>query len=164
MKKINTPTIPITSALKLTQLKELAKKHEIKGVSQLSKPKLINKFKAPLTRANLENINFKSTSAPKPKKPILQKNQTNVKTMAIRKLRRYAGDRCMKGRSKYPRVANLRKFVLGYQQSVKSPLNRSKITTLTAHPLRRYASEHCVRGYTKYPKKTDLQKFLLTKL
>ena len=161
MKEINTPTIPITSALKLTQLKELVKKYKINGVSKLSKEQLVtrlrNEFKGPLSRANLENIHFMSASPPK-------KNQINVKTMAIRKLRRYAGDRCMKGRSKYPRVSNLRKFVLDYQQPVKSPLNRSKITTLTAQPLRRYASEHCVRGYTKYPKKTNLQKFLLTKL
>ena len=160
-KKLNTPTIPITSALKLIQLKELVKKYKINGVSKLSKEQLVtrlrNEFKGPLSRANLENIHFMSASPPK-------KNQINVKTMAIRKLRRYAGDRCMKGRSKYPRVSNLRKFVLDYQQPVKSPLNRSKITTLTAQPLRRYASEHCVRGYTKYPKKTNLQKFLLTKL
>jgi hypothetical protein len=171
-KKINTPSIPITSALKIPQLKELAKKHKIKGVSGLRKDQLVtklrNEFKAPPSRSNLENIHFKSATPPRPipivkKKPVLRKNQTNVKTMAIRKLRKYAGDRCIKGRSKYPRVANLRKFVLGYQQPVKSPLNRSKITTLTAQPLRRYASEHCVRGYTKYPKKTNLQKFLLTK-
>ena len=181
-KKINTPSIPITSALKVPQLKELAKTHEIKGVSGLRKEQLVaklkNEFKSPLSRNNLENINFKSPTPPKPtfkpnpvirKKPIIlktlsRKNQTNIKTMTIRNLRKYAGDRCMKGRSKYPRIANLRKFVFGYQQPIKSPLNQNKITTLTAQPLRKYASERCIRGYTKYPKKTNLQKYLLNKL
>ncbi len=185
-KKVNTPSIPITSALKVPQLKELARKHEIKGASGLRKEQLVaklkNEFKSPLSRNNLENINFKSPTPPKPKpkptfkpkpvvkkKPVIlktlsRKNQTNIKTMTIRNLRRYAGDRCMKGRSKYPRIANLRKFVTNYQQPIKSPLNKNKITTLTAQPLRKYASEHCVKGYTKYPKKTNLQKYLLNKL
>ena len=157
-------------------MKELAKTHKIKGVSGLRKEQLVtklkNEFKSPLSRNNLENINFKSPTPPKPvvkKKPIIlktlsRKNQTNIKTMTIRNLRKYAGDRCMKGRSKYPRISNLRKFVTNYQQPIKSPLNKNKITTLTAQPLRKYASERCVRGYTKYPKKANLQKYLLNKL
>ena len=186
-KKVNTPSIPITPSMKLTQLKELAKKYKIKGVSTLPKAKLANKlrneFKPALVRTNLENINFRSATPPKPKpksatppkpkpksatppkpKPLIKKNQTNVKTMTIHKLRKYAGDRCIKGRSKYPRVANLRKFVMGYQQPARSPLNKSKLNTLTAQGLRNYASRHCIRGYSKHPKKSGLRRFLTNKM
>ena len=165
-KKVNTPSVPITSALKVPQLKELAKTHEIKGVSGLRKEQLIaklkNEFKSPLSRNNLENINFKSPTPPKPK-PVV-KNQSNIKTMSIHKLRKYAGDKCIKGRSKYPRVANLRKFVLGYQQPVKSPLNPERVKDLKAEELRKYARRHCIRGYSKHTKQNNLRRFLVNKI
>ena len=183
-KKVNTPANPvhIVGTETVAKLRQIAKNHSITGLSGMPKFMLVDELRKKLkpspvlNRNNLENINFKSPTPPKPKpksvvkkKPVIlktlfRKNQTNIKTMTIRNLRRYAGDRCMKGRSKYPRIANLRKFVTDYQQPIKSPLNKNRITTLTAQPLRKYASERCVRGYTKYPKKANLQKYLLNKL
>ena len=139
----------------------MVKKYKIKGVSRLGKDQLANRlrneFKAPPTRANLENINFKSQSPTKSTK-------TNAQSMGIHGLRKYAGDRCMKGRSRYPRVTNLRRFVLGYKLPTRSPVNVEKIKTLKSEQLRKYARDHCIRGYSKYTKQINLRKFLINKV
>lgn len=185
-KKVNTPANPvhIVGTETVAKLRQIAKNHSIKGLSGMPKFMLVDELRKKLkpsptlNRSNLENINFKSPTPPKPKptpkpkpkpkpvlkKPLIRRNQTNIKTMSIHKLRKYAGDKCIKGRSKYPRVANLRKFVLGYQQPAQSPLNKGKIGTLTAQGLRNYASRHCIKGYSKYPKKSNLSRFLTNKV
>lgn len=152
----------------VTQLKQIAKQYGVKGLSGKPKAELVNSLRKnliPLNRSNLENINFRSpTPTPKPKPKPKPKKSSPRKEMTLLNLRKYAGSQCMKGRSRYPRVANLRKFVSEYKQPVRSPLNKDKIKNLGAQGLRNYASRHCIKGYSKYTKKSNLRKFLTNKV
>ena len=179
-KKINTPSVRISASMKLPELKNLVKRYKVKGASQLTKSKLINKlrneFKSPPTRANLENINFRSATPtppspiykPKPvRKRTVRKPRTTKKVanlVTLKNLRTLASKKCLKGRSRYPRKANLYKFIQNNPQPNKSPLNKGKIERLGAQGLRNYASSHCIKGYSKYTKKSNLRRFLINKV
>jgi len=163
-KKANSPvfTGKILGTETVEQLKQIAKQYGVKGLSGKPKAELVSSLRKTLilpSRSNLENINFKSpTPKPKPKKASPRKDMT------LLNLRKYASSQCMKGRSRYPRVANLRRFVSEYKQPVRSPINKDKIETLSAQGLRNYASRHCIKGYGKYTKKSNLRRFLVNKV
>ena len=86
-KKINTPSVRINASMKLSELKNLVKRYKVKGASQLTKPKLINKlrneFKAPPTRANLEKYGWSrmrsrwwANSGPNLSTPVIRKKNS----------------------------------------------------------------------------------------
>lgn len=163
-KKSLTPSPQGLNALKLANLRVVAARHKIKYVSGLRKAQLLDKlkreFKQP-TRGNIGNVKFEeATPTPKPKpKP---KPAPVGKTLA--ELRAYAGNRCLKGRSKHTRKANLQRFIQDANKTPLPMLNRNSISQLKAQELRKYAGSRCVRGYGKYTKKTNLLKYILNKI
>jgi hypothetical protein len=82
-------------------------------------------------------------------------------SLTLRELRTYAGDRCLVGRSKYPRKADLQKFVKG-QSDLKPKGPPIKVTAdpLGGRALRKYSAETCVKGRSKYTTRRGLFKYM----
>ena len=163
-KTLPTPSPQSLNTLKLTNLKKLASKYKVQGVSTLEKGQLLNKLKSEfkqLSRENIGTIKFEEAT-PTPKPAPKPKPAPTGKTLA--ELRAYARNRCLKGRSKYTRKINLQRFIQNTNKTPLPMLNRNSISQLKAQELRNYASSRCVSGYGKYTKKTNLLKYILNKI
>ena len=175
-KKVPTPSPQSLNTLKITTLRKLAIRHNVKGTDGLKRANLLEKLKKefkPVTRKNIGTVKFEEatpTPAPTPRptptptpKPAPKPKPAPVKGKTLAELRAYARDRCLKGRSRYPLKANLQKFIATSNRSPRPLLNRNSVSKMKAQELRDYARDRCVRGYSKYPKKSNLLRFLVNK-
>ena len=168
----------------MPMLRGIGKNHEIKIPTKLKKQEVVNRLTQVLrkkTVANLENINFKNASPPRPvatlanlkkiarikgikgygkiTKPDLlakyiREYKPKPKVPTLADFKKIAKNQGIKGYKKFTSIEELYKYIVNY----RPPKPKPKVPTLT--DLKKIARNRKLKGYTKYTKKEDLAKFI----
>jgi hypothetical protein len=162
-------------------LRGIGRNHEIKIPSKLKKQEVVDRLTQVLrkkTVANLENVNFKNASPPRPvatlanlkkiarikgikgygkftKPDLLAKYIRDYKPVpTLADFKKIAKNQGIKGYKKFTSIEELYKYIVNY----RPPKPKPKVPTLA--DLKKIAKNRKLKGYTKYTKKEDLAKFI----